>query len=125
MYDVWRTKFENQEEEEQTAKAELDTFKKSKDEISLKQERLKTEQTYYKTQLEEKQTALAKEQEILGLLQKQFKHLTKEQLEEHLNTDKNTYEALQEEIALLQEELKRVNTLQNETYVKHSLLESK
>nr|WP_302596336.1 hypothetical protein [uncultured Cellulosilyticum sp.] len=119
------TKFESQENEEQTAKAELDTLKKLKDELNLKQERLKTEQHYYKTQLEEKQIALANEKEILSLLQKQFKHLTKEQLKEHLNTDKNTYEALQKEIALLQEELKRVDTLQNENYVRHSLLVSK
>lgn len=118
-------KLESQEKEEATAKEELEKLKTLKDETSLKQERLKTEQVYYNAQLEEKSQELAKEKEILSLLQKQFKHLTKEQLEEHIAEEQENYKNIKEEVTRLQSEMAQIQTGQNELYVKHSVLESK
>lgn len=118
-------KLESGEKEEAAAKVELERLKALKDEISLKQERLKTEQVYYNAQLEEKRQEVAKEKEILSLLQKQFKHLTKEQLEEHVAEEQANHKNIQEEIVRVQSEIAKLQTEQNDIYVKHSLLESK
>lgn len=103
---------------------ELKALKVQEEETKLKKERLMTEEGYYSLQMREKEAVLVAKETALSGLQKHFRHLTKEQLEEALIHQKEVADQLKEEVSVTMTQLEELKEAENKIHIKRKITEA-